>query len=193
VMAEAGDRADVHGFSSGALLAIHAVANDLPVRRLTLLEPPVDDDTESQAAFTADLRAHLEQEGNDAALAFFLGSILPPAMVEEMRGGPEWVAMAAVADTLVHDCLLSQATSMATLAAVDVPTLVLDSDGSTDDLTGMAATVASNIPHAEHHSLPGGWHGVDDDALATALRTFLRSSDSATVRRTSSDRPLSTR
>ena len=41
------------------------------------------------------------------------------------------------------------------LAGVPVPTLVIDSEGSTDDLTGMAATVARHLPDARHRSLPG--------------------------------------
>lgn len=179
VIAAAGGTADVHGFSSGALLAIQAVAHGLPVRRLTLLEPPLDDDTDAQAAFTADLQDRLDRDGREAALAFFLESFMPPTMVEGMRGGPEWQAMTAIADTLVYDCLLSQATSTVALSAIDVPTLVLDSGGSTDDLTGMAATVASHIPHARHRSLPGDWHGADDHTLATELRTFLLAADAA--------------
>jgi pimeloyl-ACP methyl ester carboxylesterase len=179
IIDDVGGSADVHGFSSGALLAIQAAANDVPVRRLTLLEPPLDDDTAAQSAFTAALRDRLERCGNEAALAFFLESIMPPAMIDGMRGGPEWEAMAAIADTLVHDCLLSQATSADTLAAVDVPTLVLDSQASTETLTTTAAKVAGHIRHAEHRSLPGHWHGVDDTVLAAALRTFLHSTDAA--------------
>jgi pimeloyl-ACP methyl ester carboxylesterase len=173
IIREAGEPAYVHGFSSGALLAIQAVAHHLPIRRLTLLEPPIDDDTEAQAAFTSQLRTRLEQDGNEAGLAFFLESIMPPSMVDGMRGGPEWKAMTAVARTLVHDCVLSEATGTSTLAAVDVSTLVVDSQGSTDDLTGMAATVARHLPNARHQSLPGDWHGVDDAELASALRSFL--------------------
>lgn len=179
VIDAAGGTADLYGFSSGALLAIQAVAHGLPVRRLALLEPPLDDDTDVQEAFTAALRERLDRDGSESALAFFLGSFMPPAMVEGMRGGPEWQAMTAIADTLVYDCLLSQVTSTAALSAVDVPTLVLASGGSTDDLTGMAAEVASRIPHAERRSLPGDWHGVDDHALATELRTFLLAADAA--------------
>jgi pimeloyl-ACP methyl ester carboxylesterase len=179
VIREAGGPAHVHGFSSGALLAIQAVAHHLPVRRLTLLEPPIDDDTEAQTAFTSQLRSQLEREGNEAGLAFFLESIMPPPMVDGMRGGPEWEAMAAIASTLVHDCVVSEATGKATLAAVEVPTLVLDSQGSTDDLTGMAATVARHLPNARYQSLPGDWHGVDDNALASALRSFLLGTDAA--------------
>ncbi|MDP9815741.1 hypothetical protein [Spirilliplanes yamanashiensis] len=45
------------GYSSGALLALHAAAAGLAVRRLALFEPPLADDTAAQRAFTAGLRA----------------------------------------------------------------------------------------------------------------------------------------
>jgi pimeloyl-ACP methyl ester carboxylesterase len=174
VIEQAGGKADVHGASSGALLAIQAAVHGVPIRRLTLLEPPIDDDTEAQVAFTSSLREHVERDGNEAGLAFFLGSIMPPGLVDAMRGGPEWQAMAQVAGTLVYDCMISEATGSATLAEVDVPTLVLDSLGSSDDLTGMADAVAQALPDARRQSLPGEWHRVDDQALASAIRTFLR-------------------
>ncbi|HUG86639.1 MAG TPA: hypothetical protein VMM13_18870 [Euzebya sp.] len=54
-----------------------------------------------------------------------------------------------------------------------MPTLVLDSLGSSGDLTGMTATVARHLPQGQHERLPGGWHGVDDQTLASAIRGFL--------------------
>jgi RimJ/RimL family protein N-acetyltransferase len=42
---------------------------------------------------------------------------------------------------------------------VTVPTVALDSEGSTDDLTGMAATVAKGILNGFHRSLAGEFRG----------------------------------
>jgi len=61
------------------------------------------------------------------------------------------------------------------LASVTVATLVLDSEGSSDDLTGMAAAVAGGMSNASHRSLAGEWHGVPDDVLAPVLIEFFRS------------------
>jgi pimeloyl-ACP methyl ester carboxylesterase len=41
VIAAAGGSAFVYGFSSGGLLALHAAAGGLPIRKLAVLEPPV--------------------------------------------------------------------------------------------------------------------------------------------------------
>jgi hypothetical protein len=55
-----------------------------------------------------------------------------------------------------------------------VPTLVLDSQGSSNNLTGMAATVAEALPNSSHRSLAGAWHGVPDDVLAPVLTEFFK-------------------
>jgi hypothetical protein len=79
-----------------------------------------------------------------------------------------------VAPTLVYDCLISEATSYERLAAVSTPTLVVDSEGSDDDFTSMAAMIARGIPTASLQSLTGEWHEVTDDVPAPALRLFLQ-------------------
>jgi hypothetical protein len=56
---------------------------------------------------------------------------------------------------------------------VEVPTLVLDSAGSSDDLTGWAAGAAKLLPQGSHRSLPGEWHAVPDEVLAPVLVEFL--------------------
>ena len=76
----------------------------------------------------------------------------------------------------MHDCVLSDGTTAELARRVPVPTLVLDSAGSTGDLTGWAAAVVAALPRGEHRSLAGQWHAVADDDLAPVLREFLLSS-----------------
>ena len=175
LIAEAGGSAFVHAYSSGCLLAAHAAADGLPIRRLALLEPPIatEEERAEQRAFTAAL-VELVAAGHDEAVVehYLTGIGVPEEMLAGMRGTPPWSAMVEIAPTLVHDSLISEATSSRTLAAVTVPTLVVDSEGSGDDLTGMAATVARAIPDASHRSLPGAWHGVAADVLAPLLIAF---------------------
>jgi hypothetical protein len=85
-----------------------------------------------------------------------------------------WAALEAVAPTLVYDSVISDAMSLPLIRSVKVPTLVLDSQGSDGELTGMAATVAEALPNSTHRSLAGGWHGVPDDLLAPVLIEFFR-------------------
>ncbi|PZV90782.1 Pimeloyl-ACP methyl ester carboxylesterase [Micromonospora phaseoli] len=176
LIAEAGAPTSLYGYSSGGLLALHAAAAGLDVHRLALLEPPLDpdDDPTEQHAFTARLT---ELTGVDA-VRFFLGSIgVPEQVLGAIHVTPHWDAMVSVAHTLAYDARLSEATGPSLLARVTTTTLVLDSLGSTDDLTGMAATTAALLPAAEHLSLTGEWHGVPAQTLAPVLAGFLRRDD----------------
>jgi hypothetical protein len=216
LVVHAGDPVFLYGYSSGALLAIHAAASGLPVARMALLEPPiethanggtedggdggVDDRTDrsrdsggydgaddgaddggrdggaEQAAFTARLAELVAAGRRDAAVEHFMSGIGVPAdVLDRMRSGPQWTAMVAVAHTLVYDGVLSGETSPATLAAVRVPTLVLSSESSGEDLTAMAAAAAAAMPHGVHRAVPGDWHGVADDVLAEVLTGYFAS------------------
>jgi pimeloyl-ACP methyl ester carboxylesterase len=171
-----GSPAVAYAASSGGLLALHAVAAGLPIARLALLEPPIEPDGDSveQAAFTANLAALVEAGQHEEAVAAFVRGIgVPEETVDGMRGTSAWQAMASVAPTLVYDSIIGETPSAALLASVLVPTLVLSSEGSDAGLTGMAAAAVAGLPNGRHQSLPGTWHGVDDEALVPALRAFL--------------------
>lgn len=174
ILRAAGGSAYVYGYSSGALLALRAAAHGLPVVRMALLEPPLqDDDAESPDPLTIEIADLVAAGRNGDAVEHFHESIgVPSEFLAEMRTTPQWEMMESIAHTLVYDCVISDATTSSLLRSVEVPTLVLDSDGSTDDLTGSAATVASQLPHGSHRSLAGQWHTVPDDALAAVLTDF---------------------
>jgi pimeloyl-ACP methyl ester carboxylesterase len=173
---EAGGSAFLYGFSSGGLVALHAAASGLTIPKLVLLEPPIEtDDRSAQAALIAELAELVAAGRCGAAVEYFLTSIgVPDEIVAEMRENESWSAMEAVAHTLVYDCMVSEATSLQLLASVSVPTLVLDSEASSNDLTGMAATVAKAMPGSSHRSLVGEWHGVPDDVLAPVLTEYFK-------------------
>jgi pimeloyl-ACP methyl ester carboxylesterase len=168
----AGGSAFLYGFSSGGLVALQAAARGLAIPRMALLEPPIasDDERAAQRTFTAELASLVDAGRQEAAVEHYINGIgVPDEIVAGMRATSSWAAMTAVAHTLVYDCLVSEATSAEVLASVTVPTLILDSEGSSEDLTGMAATIARELPNASHRSLAGAWHGLADDVLAPAL------------------------
>jgi pimeloyl-ACP methyl ester carboxylesterase len=168
----AGGEAFVFGFSSGALVGMHAAAGELPLSRLALLEPPVADEGQAPDPLTAELAELVASGRRVEAVMRFHEAIGVPEEVLSGMGEDSLAAMAAIAHTLVYDCLLGESTTAATARRVEVPTLVLDSQGSSDDLTGWAAGVAANLPRGTHRSLAGDWHGVPDADLAAALRGF---------------------
>jgi pimeloyl-ACP methyl ester carboxylesterase len=172
LIAAAGGGAFVYAFSSGGLLALRAAAAGIGIEKLALMEPPIGaDDDPSGAAFTAEIAGLLAAgRRGDAVQRFLSGIGVPSEVIDQME--PVRPALEAVAHTLVYDCLISEATGVALLAEVSTPTLVLDSAGSTDDLTGSAATVAAALPNAQHRSLRGRWHGVPDEDLAPVVAGF---------------------
>jgi pimeloyl-ACP methyl ester carboxylesterase len=172
VIAEAGGSACVYAFSSGGLLALQAAAAGVPIEKLVLMEPPIGaDDDPADAAFTAEM-AELVAVGRrrEAVERFLAGCGVPPEVLAGMA--PSMPALEAIAHTIVYDCLISDATTTQLLTKVSTPTLVLDSHGSSDDLTGWAASVAAALPDAGHRSLPGGWHGVPVEDLAPVVMEF---------------------
>ncbi len=174
VIAEAGGSASVYGLSSGALLALHAAAAGLPIERLALFEPPVRGDGEPpDPSFGAEIARLVASGDRVAASDRFLSAIgVPPEVIAGM--GPVREAFDAVAHTLPYDCAISDATTFALLRAVPAPALVLDSEGSSDDLTGGAAAIVAALPHGTRRSLAGAWHGVADEDLAPVVAAFLR-------------------
>ncbi len=176
LIAEVGGPTHLYGYSSGALLALRAAADGLPIDRLAVLEPPLqDDDAVRPDPLTNELAALVRAgRDGDAVERFHLSIGVPPEFVTEMRRSPQWAKMESVAHTLVYDCMISDATTSALLRSVEVPTLVLDSAGSSDNLTGWAAAVAGQLPAGSHRSLAGEWHTVPDETLAPVLIEFFQ-------------------
>lgn len=170
----AGGQVFLYGYSSGALLALHAAARRLPIARAVLLEPPLQEEGAARPdPLTGQLAELIRAGRNDDAVELFHASIgVPEEMIEEMRGTAEWEKMSGIAHTLVYDCMLSDATTPTLCRSIDLPVLVLDSQGSSDDLAGWAAQAARLIPAAAHRSLPGEWHTVAPALLARELKQF---------------------
>jgi pimeloyl-ACP methyl ester carboxylesterase len=176
LIAEVGGSAFVYAFSSGGLLALHAAAGGLAIPKLALVEPPIEprQTATGESAFTAELAELVAAGRRRDAVAFFNRGVGVPEEIMAQTTPEVWAALEAVAHTLVYDCRISDATSLELLGSVKAPTLVVDSQGSGDELTGMAAAVAEALPNGTHRSLAGEWHGVPDDVLAPVLTGFLR-------------------
>lgn len=166
-----GGFAGVYGYSAGALLALRAASGSRRIGALVVLEPPIHDDSDPRPdPLTVELAELLAHNDRDATVRRFHEAIgVPDEFVAELAGSPAWPSMVAVAHTAVYDCMISDAVDRDLLARINTPTLVLDSNGSSDDLAGWAASVAAHLPNADHLSLPGEWHTVADDVLAPVI------------------------
>jgi pimeloyl-ACP methyl ester carboxylesterase len=174
----AGGRAAVFGFSSGAILALRAAADGLPIDRLFLYEPPFRFDDQPPAA-AADLPQRLQRmvdEGRaaDVVTTFQLEGIgLSPDMVAGIRQSPFFPQLEAVAQSVVHDATLTGAMPVPTpaMAAVRVPTVVMRG-GQTWPIFAVATErLAAMLPDARLQVLPDAAdHALEPRSTAAAIR-----------------------
>jgi pimeloyl-ACP methyl ester carboxylesterase len=181
---EAGGSAFVFGMSSGAVLALHAVAAGLAITMLALYEPPfmVDD---SRSRLPVDYRERLTEllaagRRGDAVEFFMTEAVgVSGETVASMRGAPFWSAFEAVAHTLPYDdAIMGDTTSGEPLpakwwAAVTIPTLVVDGGASPAWARNAVTALVDALPNAQRRTLEGQTHQVDPEVLAPGLVEFL--------------------
>lgn len=90
-----GGHAFVYGYSSGALLALHATASGVPLAGVVLMEPPLQDETrENPDPLTGQLDELTKAGRDEDAVELFHSSIgVPDEMISDMRGTDRWLRM----------------------------------------------------------------------------------------------------
>jgi pimeloyl-ACP methyl ester carboxylesterase len=181
LIAGVGGQACVCGFSSGAILGFEAAEAGLPIPKLAMFEPPfrLPAGPQLPPGYLAQMIALTSAGRNADVIEYFMihAMGLPAGAVTQMRRAPAWAAMAALAPSAVYDGILVGDGSLpaARLAALTVPTLVLDSTASPPWLRNASAATAGAIPGAARLSLDGTFHDIPPDTLAPALAGFFLS------------------
>lgn len=118
-----------------------------------------------------------EARRGDVVASFLAGVGLPSEAVEGMRQSPEWPDLEAMAHTLLYDGAITEDEALWNdrAARVSVPTLVLFSEATSAYLGDSARRAADSIPNAFSRTLPGQFHDVDSESLASELTRFLMS------------------
>jgi pimeloyl-ACP methyl ester carboxylesterase len=171
----AGGRAFVHGFSSGATLALLAAERGIGIAKVSLLEPPlgVTDSPPPPSGISGEVaRLIITGRRGEAYERWLKGIGLPAEMIAQIREGPLWPALEATAHTLVYESFIPGTMPPDRLAAITTPALVVGSKGSPDQLRNWVRGVAEALPDASARVLPGTWHGVSAEHLAPALAEF---------------------
>lgn len=174
-----GGRATLVGASSGAVLCLAAAAHDLPVDRLVLFEPPFATEQFPPVAppdMPEQLAALVAQGRDTAAVELFLTRAvgLPAEMVEGMKQGEAWSAMAAFAPSTVYDAALTRRYPHAeAFTSVTTPSLVLHGEGTWPLLAASAAALAAALPGSQLRTLAGGDHRLDVPTGAAAIRELV--------------------
>lgn len=177
---QAGGSACVFGMSSGAVLALEAVARGLAVRKLALYEPPFNLDSHARAAaknYARQLAALLAEGRRGDAVALAMTTFGAPAeAVAGMRQTPIWSVFESVAPTLAYDNAIMGDGSVPAdrLASITVPTLMLDGGASPEFMRDAAQAAANALPNAQRCTLAGQTHDVAPDILAPVLIEFFK-------------------
>ncbi|MFF3018252.1 alpha/beta fold hydrolase [Streptomyces sp. NPDC057939] len=179
----AGGPVRLFGMSSGAVLALEAVARGSAVSALALYEPPfIVDRTRPPlpADYVTRVKALIARGDTTEALTYFLttGLAMPREAVAAMRDTPVWAAWEATAPTLPYDGQLMRDTMTGRPLPTDrwqsVKVSVLVGHGSAGEtyMTNGAKELASHGDNYTLRALPGQNHNVDPHVLAPVLTTF---------------------
>jgi pimeloyl-ACP methyl ester carboxylesterase len=178
VIAAAGGSASVYGTSSGAALALEAVASGLAITKLALWEPSyIVEGRPRPPADTARIYTELVAAGRRGdAVEYFMANVVgfPREFVAEARKAPWWPAQEALAHTLAYDATIMGDYSLPAerAASVMVPTLVIDGGASFPWIRKTAQAIADVIPETQRRTLEGQTHNVAAEAIAPVLVEF---------------------
>jgi pimeloyl-ACP methyl ester carboxylesterase len=179
VIDAAGGAAHVYGISSGAVLALEAVAHGAAIESLVLYEPPFIVD-HSRPPQDADYLPRLEEliaadRRGDAVRLFMRQVGMPAPLIALMRLMPPWRKLKAVAHTLRYDARVMGATQAGRpLPAhrwrdATIPTLVVTGGKSEPWMHRGNEELADLLANAEHTVLEGQNHMVKARALAPLI------------------------
>lgn len=175
-----GGSAAVLGHSSGAVLALFAAAQGLPITHLFLSEPPFRFGTDEPAS---DLTERLQSlvdagEPEEAVLTFQREGVgLPEALIEQIRTSPVFASLVPLAQSTVYDAILTRSVSTPTAAmtAVNVPVTILRGDPTFPVLVTASERLSAAMPAAELIIVPESHdHGLDPAGTTREITRRLR-------------------
>jgi pimeloyl-ACP methyl ester carboxylesterase len=173
LIAEAGGRAHVFGFSSGGILGLYAAARGSAIPRVVCYEPPYPFGEGNAADLPARL-GELVDSGRpgDAVELFQTEAIgLPTGVVAQIRRSPMFPALEAMAQSVVYDSTITTGSTPPTTAT---PTLVLSGARTWPQLTKAAMLTAEALPNGRHVEVPGGTnHTIEPAVTAPVVAEFL--------------------
>jgi pimeloyl-ACP methyl ester carboxylesterase len=178
VIDEAGGQAVVFAGSCGANLALEAALAGAPITKLGLHEPyyRVEGYPKPPGDFMHNLRALLADGKRGEAAEYFLAKLLdlPPEVIADWRQGPLWATNEANAHTLPYDTAICGDFNVPAerLATFRTPTLVVNSDNTSDWLRAAARATVTALPNGRGMQLPGSWHRPQLDVLGRVLVEF---------------------
>jgi hypothetical protein len=148
------------------------------VLKLALNEPPFnsDDPQEKQEfeQYSQQIADLLKAGKGGDAVARFMGDMMPPDMLDELRQSAEWPLLEAIAPTLAYDnqVMGDGAVPAAAAKAISMPVLVLVGNISPDFKHEAINALVRHIPHAQRQTLELQTQDFAPEAAAPALIEF---------------------
>ncbi len=179
VIEAVGPVAAVLGHSSGAVLALFAAAQGVPVGRVFLSEPPFFfGEGQPDADLPERLQAFIDDGApEDAVTTFQLDGVrLPRAVVEQIRASPMFASLVPLAQSVVYDAILTRtlATPTEAMREVGVPVTILRGEPTFPNLVRAAELLEDAVPQAELVVVPESHdHGVDPVGTTREIRLRL--------------------
>lgn len=176
-----GGGAAVLGHSSGAILALFAAGQGVPIAHLFLSEPPFRFGVDEPAADLAErLQAHVDAgRADDAVMLFQREAVgLPDAVIDQIRQSPMFDSLARVAQSVVYDTVLAKAVSTPTpaMTGVSMPVTILRGEETMPVLVTACNRLADVMPNAELVIVPESRnHGLDPAGTAREVSIRLAS------------------
>jgi pimeloyl-ACP methyl ester carboxylesterase len=173
----AGGSALTYGFSSGAVLLLHAALAGIASPRLALLEPPLALDAEpDESDLGAEIAEFVAAGRRGDAVEHFNKSIgVPEEMLAGIRDAPLWPTLEQAAHTLIYDTTITSSLPLDRVSGITTPVLILTSEGSDERLPTWGRWLCDTLPDASLRTLEGQWHGVAPEVLAPVLTEFFTS------------------
>ncbi|HEY4323036.1 MAG TPA: alpha/beta hydrolase [Mucilaginibacter sp.] len=178
---EAGGTAFVAGISSGAALALSAVAAGLNIPKLALYEAPfmIDKDGHQPPADSeAQLKTMIATGRRGDAVKFFMKDMVnvPSFIVFIMGIMPIFSKLKAVAHTLPYDAAIMGDWSLPAkkTASVKVPILIGAGEKSPVSMQNSMRQLASAIPTGELKMFKGQTHNISVKVFAPVLIEFFK-------------------
>lgn len=172
VIASTGSDAAVIGHSSGAVLALFAAGEGVPMSRLFLSEPPFRFGEGDPPAEFADRLQTLVDEGRpDEAVVLFQREAvgLPEEFIEQFRASPAFAQVAPLGRSTIYDTLVTQraSTPSAAMVGVRMPVTILCGTQTMPILITAAERLSQVMPDAEFVRVPESvGHRMDPAATA---------------------------
>lgn len=179
VIEAVGGAASVLGHSSGAVLALFAAGEGVPITQLFLSEPPFHfGEGEPAADLPERLQAFIDAGEPEEAVVLFQreGVGLPDAVIEQIRNSPMFPSLVAVAQSVVYDAVLTSAVSTPTdaMTGVSMPVTILRGEPTVPMIVRAVDLLADAMPDAELVIVPESHdHGVDPAGTAREIRRRL--------------------